>query len=77
MLVNENLRLLDAAGLLARDDQQRWRYRAAAPALDELCGQLEKAYRQRPVALLNLIARLTDPLQSLADAFKFWGGGNE
>lgn len=77
MLVNDNLRRLDAAGLAIRDDQQRWRYWVAAPDLDALCGELEKAYRERPVALLSLITRLNDPLQSLADAFKFWGGGNE
>ncbi|HEX4739999.1 MAG TPA: hypothetical protein VH353_01560 [Caulobacteraceae bacterium] len=78
MLVNDNLRRLEAAGLVIREDHHhRWRYRPAAPALDELCGLLEKAYRERPVALLDLIARPTDPIQSLADAFKFPGGGNE
>lgn len=77
LLVQDNLRRLDTAGLAIRDDDHRWRYRAAAPALEELCDQLEKAYRERPVALLQLIARPTDPLQSLADAFKFRGGGNE
>lgn len=77
LLVHDNLRRLDAAGLIIRNDDHRWRYQPAAPILDELCGQLETAYRERPVALLQLIARPVDPLQSLADAFKFRGGGNE
>jgi hypothetical protein len=42
--------------------------------LGGLCDQLEQAYRERPVAIVNLIAAPRDPLQSLADAFKFRGG---
>ena len=46
----------------------------ALAVLEELCGRLEAAYRERPVAIINMIARPNDPLQSLADAFKFKGG---
>ena len=35
--------------------------------------KLEAAYRQRPVSVINLIAAPPDPVQGLADAFKFRG----
>lgn len=72
-LVNDNLQAFERAGLAVRDDEGCYRYAPASPLLDELCGMLEEAYRQRPVATINLIAKPSDPLQSLADAFKFRG----
>jgi hypothetical protein len=74
-LVNDNLQRLADASLVIRVDQGCWRYAPAAPVQDELCAQLEAAYRERPVAVVNMIAKPADPLQSLADAFKFRGGG--
>jgi hypothetical protein len=73
-LVNDNLERLERGGLAVRDDQGCFSYRPAAPVLDELCERLEKAYRERPVAIINLIAAPRDPLQSLADAFRFRRG---
>lgn len=73
MLVNDNLAKLQDAGLALRDDAGCWRYAPAAPALDVLCEDLEAAYRERPVAVINMIAKPANPLQSLADAFKFRG----
>lgn len=75
MLVSDNLQRLAVADLAIREDDGCWRYAPAAPVLDALCARLEAAYRERPVAVVNMIARPTDPLQSLADAFKFRGGG--
>lgn len=75
LLVNDILQRLADASLAIRDDQGCWRYAPAAPVLDDLCAQLEAAYRERPVAVVNMIAKPSDPLQSLADAFKFRGGG--
>jgi hypothetical protein len=49
-----------------------WRYAPASPVLDGLVEALQTAYRERPVAVINIISK-PDPLQSLADAFKFWG----
>jgi DNA-binding HxlR family transcriptional regulator len=72
-LVAENLQRLARAALVVREDGDSWRYAPAGAALDALCGRLEAAYRERPVALINVIARPSDPLQSLADAFKFRG----
>lgn len=70
-LVNDNLTRFERGGLSVRDDAGAHRYRPAAPVLAELCDDLEAAYRERPVAIVNLIAAPRDPLQSLADAFKF------
>jgi DNA-binding IclR family transcriptional regulator len=70
-LVNDNLVRFERSGLVARDDEGRFRYRPAAAVLGALCDRLETAYRQRPVAIVNLIAAPRDALQSLADAFRF------
>lgn len=73
MLVSDNLARLERASLAVEDDNGCWRYAPAAPVLDELCGDLETAYRERPVAVVNMIAKPGGSLQSLADAFKFRG----
>ena len=72
-LVATNLATFEAAGLAVRDEDGRWCYRPASPALDGLAAALEQAYRERPVAIINLIATPPDPIQGLADAFKWRG----
>lgn len=72
-LVADNLDRFLASGLVA-PEADCFRYVPASPMLEELCAQLEAAYRERPVSVINMIARPADPLQSLADAFKFKGG---
>ena len=72
-LVNDNLRRFEQSGLVA-PEADGFRYAPASPVLEALCGRLEAAYRERPVSVINMIARPADPLQSLADAFKFRGG---
>lgn len=72
-IVTTNLQAFERAGLVMRDDEGCHRYAPAAPALDNLCAQLDAAYRERPVAVINMISKPRDPLQSLADAFKFRG----
>ena len=74
-LVNANLPALERAGLVVLTEEGRTRYSPAAPVLAQLCDRLEEAYRQRPVAVINMIAAPADRLQGLADAFKFWGDG--
>ena len=74
-LVNTNLQSFERSGLAMRDDAGCYRYAPASPVLDELCGDLEQAYRERPVATINLISKPGDAVQSLADAFKFRGDG--
>jgi hypothetical protein len=76
-LVSDNLHRFERSGLVVRLDDGRYGFRPAAPVLQELCDELEAAYRQRPVAVVNLIAAPRDPLQSLADAFRFRRGDGE
>lgn len=71
-LVHDNLTAFERSGLAVRNDAGEWCYLPASPVLDELAARLEAAYRQRPVAIINLIAR-PDPIQGLADAFKWRG----
>lgn len=71
-LVTDNLTAFERSGLAVRDDDGCWRYAPAAAALNDLADRLEHAYRERPVAIINLIAR-PDPIQGLADAFKWRG----
>lgn len=73
-LVGDNLSRFERGGLAVLDDANCYRYAPASPALDDLCSRLEAAYRERPVAVINMIAK-PDPLQGLADAFKFRGDG--
>lgn len=72
-LVGDSLARFERAGLVVREDGDKARYAPASPILAELCERLEQAYRERPVAVINVIATPPDPLQSLADAFKFRG----
>lgn len=72
-LVEQNLQNFERSGL-AVHEEGTWRYAPAGEALRELSDMLERAYRERPVAIINAISRPRDPLQSLADAFKFKGG---
>lgn len=71
-LVAGCLNQLQSAGLTALDAEATWRYAPNAPALDEIAGRLERAYAERPVAVINaIVAAPDDRLQSFADAFKF------
>ncbi|MGA0606460.1 hypothetical protein ACO2Q0_10710 [Phenylobacterium sp. VNQ135] len=72
-LVSDNLQRFERSGLAVREDGDLWRYAPALPMLDDLAGQLELAYRERPVSIINIIATPPDPVQGLADAFKFRG----
>lgn len=72
-LVADILRQFETSGLVA-PHEDGVRYAPASQVLEALSIRLEAAYRKRPVAVINLIAKPTHPLQSLADAFKFKGG---
>jgi hypothetical protein len=71
-LVEDNLAAFERSGLAVNDGAGSWRYSPANPVLDQLAARLDAAYRERPVAIINLIAR-PDPVQGLADAFKWRG----
>lgn len=74
-LVDGNLDALMGAGLVVPDDDGCFRYQPAAPALAKLCDELAETYRVRPVTVIRWISAPAERLQSLADAFKFRGGG--
>jgi len=71
-LVSENLAGFERAGLVACEDGA-CRFAPASPVLVQLCDELDQAYRERPVAVINVIASSKDKLQTLADAFKLKG----
>jgi len=72
-LVSDCLGGLERAGLVL-GDSDGFRFAPASPTLAALCDQLEAAYRERPVAVVNTIARRRpDPLKGFADSFRFGG----
>jgi hypothetical protein len=71
-LIDTCLEQLQQAGLVVREESGAWRYAPAAPALDQLTAELETAYAERPVAIINAIMTTpSDRLKSFADAFRF------
>lgn len=70
-LVVANLTALERAGLVSREADETFRFAAANPLLSELCRRVAEAYRDRPVAVISLIAAPEDRLQQLAEAFRF------
>lgn len=72
-LVSDCLGGLERAGVVLREGDA-FRYAPASPTLAALCDGLEAAYRERPVAVVNTIARRRpDPLKGFADSFRFGG----
>jgi hypothetical protein len=72
-LVTDNLASFERGGLVVADEDGRYTYRPASPLVDTLCEELEKAYRERPVKVINAIVAPADKLQTLADAFRIRG----
>jgi hypothetical protein len=72
-LVNDCLAGLQRGGLVIGEDGV-FRYAPASPTLAALADDLEATYRERPVAVVNTIARRRpDPLTGFADSFRFGG----
>lgn len=72
-LVGDCLAGLQRGGLVMGEDGT-FRYAPASPTLAALCDELERTYRERPVAVVNTIARRRpDPLTGFADSFRFGG----
>jgi hypothetical protein len=71
-LVADNLAGFMVSGLVQETERGRFIYRPASPVLAELCDELEKEYRRRPVTVVQaIVARTTNHVQNLADAFRF------
>lgn len=70
-LIDRCIKDLNDARLL-ECDAASCRYAPASPELDALCERLERAYAERPIAVINAIVQSpTERRQSFADAFKF------
>lgn len=73
-MVAEVLQTLLAAGLVTRDSAGAFAYAPASSLLDEHAIALEKAYRERPVRVINaIVGSSTDALRNFADAFRLKG----
>lgn len=73
-LVGDNLEVFQTSGLVARDAEGRYRYAPASSVLDQVCERLERAYREKPVAVMKaIVSAPNDKLQTFADAFKLKG----
>lgn len=70
MVVDEGIRTFAAAGLISGDDDRGWAYAPASSVIAEMCDALDRAYRERPVAVVNAIVSRTDKIQSFANAFR-------
>lgn len=70
--VTAALRDLERARLIVREPREGGRYSPAEPQLADLVDRLERAYRERPVSLINLITK-PGSAQGFADAFRFRG----
>ena len=72
-LVADVLSSFEVSGLVVREGPV-FLYRPASRALESLCAELETAYGERPVRVVNAVTRRrSDQLQSFADAFRFRG----
>ncbi|MBS0298075.1 MAG: hypothetical protein JSR45_17375 [Proteobacteria bacterium] len=73
-LVDANLQVFEARGLVRREADDCWTYAPLSPVLAALCDRLAATYKDAPVRLINTIASPTDDrLRTLADAFRFKG----
>ncbi len=69
-LVAAALARFERSGLAAYDPPT-YRYAAASGLLADFAETLEREYRARPVAIINLIVAPEERIQQLADAFRF------
>jgi len=70
-IVGPALDLFERAGLVVRDDEGRYRYAPASQRLAAFGDAVDREYRERPVAVINLIAAPDERLPQLVDAFRF------
>jgi len=71
-LIGRGIRELQAAKLVDCGDGSQCRYAPETPDLAQMCDRLERAYAERPVAVINAIVQSpTERRQRFADAFRF------
>ena len=69
-MVRRGLDALQRSGFILEQAPDEFRYQPASRLLGRLCDEVEAAYRERPVLVINVIAAPPDRLQALADAFR-------
>lgn len=63
---------LQAAGLVAREGTDSYRYHASSDRLDELVIELQAEYAAKPMTVIKtIVAAPSDKLRRFSDAFKF------
>jgi hypothetical protein len=62
---------LNAAGLIATDDEQRVRYAPVSAELEKTVADVAALYGSRPAAVRRLIVGGEDSAATFADAFRF------
>lgn len=70
-LVDTSLKHFRRLGLVATNDNGGYRFGPVSPLLRAFCEQLSDEFRERPVAVINLIAAPGDRIPQLAEAFRF------
>jgi hypothetical protein len=70
-LVVSNLEAFERSGFVLRGEDGRHSFAPASLVIAQMCDVLEAAYRERPVAVINLISAPEERLKQLADAFRF------
>jgi hypothetical protein len=68
-VVADSLSALETAGVVVHR-ADGYAYGPASALLDRLCGELERAYRERPVTVINAIVSPNAKLQGFANAFR-------
>ena len=70
-LIDGVLSRLHELGLVERQPDGTYRYRTAAPALEDLVGELDRLHAERPLAIAQAIHGAPDEkLRAFSDAFK-------
>lgn len=70
-VVDDNLAVLEASGLVAHDPDGAWAFAPASRVLAELCETLQQRYRESPVKTINAIVSAgPDSVRQLAEAFR-------
>ena len=71
MLIGEVVAGFVAAGLVRDEGEPGYRYGPAHTALDYAVSQVERAYAERPTAVVRaILSAPSDKIQSFADAFR-------
>lgn len=70
-LVEDILAAFSRAGLVVRENDGRYRYSPASPALEALTSELAKLYAERPMTIIKeIVTAPNEKIRSFVDAFR-------